>query len=152
MKVLLLKEVEHLGRRGRTVSVPDGYARNFLIPRKLATPLTEGAAEYAKRLEADDAKKHEEELKHVRELVGKLAGVSCTITRKAGEDEKLYGSVSSVDIAEALAAQGFEVDRHRIVLEQPIKALGVFTVPIRFSPENEASVKVWIVREGAKAT
>lgn len=147
MRVLLLKEVEHLGHRGRLVNVADGFARNYLFPRKLATPATAGAASYAARLEAVETKRRAAEEAGYRELAAQLAGVSCSLSRKAGADEKLFGSVSAGDIAASLAVQGFKIDRKKIVLPEPLKALGVFTVPVKLSAEHQASVKVWIVRE-----
>ena len=152
MKVILKEDVKNLGSAGDVKEVKKGHAENFLIPRNLALIANDKNMKVYEQFKRSQAKKFEKEKEHFRQVAEQIAGITCNITVQAGEDEKLYGSVSSVDIAEALAAQGFEVDRHRIVLEQPIKALGVFTVPIRFSPENEASVKVWIVREGAKAT
>src|ERR1044071_2438803 len=116
MRVLLLKEVEHLGTRGKLVNVKDGFARNFLFPRKLATAATTGAEAYAARLEAVEAK-------HQAEENAKMKGVA----------EKLFGSVSASDIAAALAAQGFAIDRKKIVLPEPLKALGVYTIPVRLS-------------------
>src|SRR5688572_17696368 len=124
MRVLLLKEVEHLGSRGKLVNVKDGFARNFLFPRQLATPATPGAESYAARLEAVEAKRQAEEAKTYADLAAKLSGVSCSLPRKAGADEKLFGSVSAGDIAAALAGQGFKIDRKKIVLAEPLKALG----------------------------
>ena len=147
MRVLLLKEVEHLGTRGKLVNVKDGFARNYLFPRKLATAATTGAEAYAARLEAVELKHQAEENAKMKILADKLGGVSCSLPRKAGDDEKLFGSVSSSDIAAALAAQGFKIDRKKIVLPEPLKALGVYTIPVRLSADHQANVKVWIVRE-----
>ncbi len=147
MKLVLLKPVEHLGAQGAQVDVPDGYARNFLIPRKLATPATKGMMAYANRLQAGEAKRREQEEVRLKELIEKLASVSCTVTRKASEDDKLFGSVTSADLAEVFRAQGFAIDKRQIGLEEPIKSLGVFTVPVRLSPAHETNVKVWVVRD-----
>ena len=151
VKVLLLESVEHLGPRGNLVMVADGYARNFLFPRKLATAATVGVEQYASRLQAVEAKRAAAEKAEVTALAAKLADVSSTLTRKAHDDVKLFGSVSSGDIATALAAQGFKVDRKKIELPEPIKTLGVFTVPLKLSHDVSASVKVWVVREAVKA-
>lgn len=151
MKVLLLQRVENLGFRGDLKNVSDGYARNFLIPRKLATPATEGVEAYAQRLREDEEKRRVIENAQLAETKDKLAAVSCTISRKAGDDEKLFGSVTSADVADALNRQGFSIEKRKVVLDEPIKALGVFTVKVRLSPEHEADVKVWVVREPEKA-
>jgi len=150
MKVLLLKRVENLGHRGDMTEVSDGYARNFLIPRKLATPATEGVEAYAARLRQDEDERRQLEEAQLKTAAEKLAEVSCTISRKAGTDEKLFGSVASADVADALNKQGFSIDKRKIVLEEPIKTLGVFTVPVKLSPDHEASVKIWVVREAEK--
>lgn len=146
MKVLLLHDVEHVGPRGELVSVSNGFARNFLLPRKLAQPATAGSEAFAARLKQAGAKRRAEQATRDQETAGKLGEVSCTLTRKAGEDEKLFGSVTSADVAEALAAQGFAVDRKQVHLAEPIKALGVYTVTVRVAPGAEAGVKVWVVK------
>lgn len=151
VKVLLLKGVEHLGHRGQIVEVNDGYARNFLFPRKLAAVATPGTTAWAERLKAVEAKRQAEERKELEALGAKLATVSVTLTRKAHDDEKLFGSVTSADIADALASQGLAVDRKKIHLPDHLKSLGVFTVPVRLATGLEAPIKVWIVREAEKA-
>jgi len=150
MKVLLLKAVKGLGKQGEIVEANEGYARNFLIARGLGAPATEGAKVYSanlKRMEQKRLEKVEEELKA---LTSRIAASSCTISRKAGEDGKLFGSVSNSDIADALAAQGLEVDKKAVHLSDHIKTTGVFTVTVRPGPGHEAAVKVWIVRDGGK--
>ena len=151
VKVLLLAEVEHLGPRGNLVNVADGYARNYLFPRKLATLATAGVEEFATRLQASEAKRAAAERTELAALATKLTDVSCSIPRKAHDDEKLFGSVSAADIAASLASQGFKVDRKHIVLAEPIKTLGVFTVPVNLGHDVKAAVKVWVVRETGKA-
>ena len=151
MRILLLKGIKELGLRGDLVTVSNGYARNYLIPRKIAVPATEGVMEYAGRLKATEDKRLAEQRRQQEEMIAKLASVSCTLVRKAGEDEKIFGSVSGADIAEALKSQGFDIDRHSVILENPIKALGVYTVPIQISSEFKTSVKVWVVKETEKA-
>lgn len=147
MEVLLLADVKDLGAEGDVVRVSAGYLRNYLLPKKLAAPVTE----VTKRRLALIRKEREEKLKAdldvCRQRAQKLAGVSCTITVKAGEDNKLFGSVTAANIADALKAQGVEVDRHAILLSAPIRELGVVDVKIRLHPEVEATVKVWIVEE-----
>jgi len=151
MKVLLLKNVEHLGSRGNLVTVSSGYARNFLLPRKLATQATEGVKAYAERLKQAEGKRMEEEDKATAELAVELSKVTVKLVRRAGPDEKLFGSVTPSDVADALKAQGHEVDKRAVDLEEHIKAVGVFTVPIKLSAKHQANVKVHVVREAEKA-
>lgn len=151
VKVLLLAEVEHLGPRGNLVNVADGYARNYLFPRKLATLATAGVEEFAGRLQASEAKRRTAEQAELTALATKLTDVSCSLPRKAHDDEKLFGSVSAGDVSVALAAQGFKVDRKHIELAEPIKTLGVFTIPVNLGHGVKSSVKVWVVRETGKA-
>ena len=147
MKIILREDREKLGERGEIVEVSPGYARNFLLPRGLAleaTPKKIKLFEEEKKIEIAHKKKEEEEIK---ELSGKLAEVSCTISMQTGEDDKLYGSVTSLDIAEALAREGMEIDKRKIVLEEPIKSLGIYHIPIRLSPDVTTEVKIWVVKK-----
>jgi large subunit ribosomal protein L9 len=146
MEVILREHVEHLGRRGDVVKVADGYARNYLLPQKLALPVTEGNR---RRIE------HERKIAEQRELAEKSAAeataarlgeVVCEIARRVGENDALYGSVTAADIAESLKEKQFEVDRRRIHLDEPIKQLGEFTVPVRLHREVTAQVKVTVVK------
>ena len=147
IEVLLMADVAELGSEGDVVKVADGYARNYLLPRKLAEPLTERARQRLDKIRQLRAAGMAEALAAARVKAGELKNVSCTIAVKASEDQKLYGSVSSADIVEALTAQGVQLDRHMLVLDQPIKELGVFDVPVRFHPDVEATIKVWVVQE-----
>src|SRR5262249_47827432 len=140
MEVILREHVEHLGRRGEIVKVADGYARNYLLPRKLALPATDGNKKQIARERAKREAKEAEEKQVAQAVSERLAGVELPIVRKVGETEALYGSVTSADIAEALAARGFEVDRRKIQLGEPIKKLGEFDVPIRLQREVVATV------------
>jgi large subunit ribosomal protein L9 len=151
MRVLLLKNVEHVGPRGDMVEVSDGYARNYLIPRKLATLATSGVTAFAERLKKAETSRREQEGAQLKEFAERLSAASCTLVRKSGEDGKLFGSVTPADVAAALGTQGFEVDRRKIEMGEPIKSLGVYTVSARLSAEHVASVKVWVVREAEKA-
>ncbi len=150
MKVLLLQDVEHVGPRGDLVTVANGYARNFLIPRKLAQPATAGGEKFAKQLKAMEGKRRARIDAELKALAEKLLGVSCTIVRKAGADDKIFGSVAAQDIAASLAAQGFTVDKKKIHVAEPIKALGVYTIPVKLGPGIESPLKVWVVKEGEK--
>ena len=146
-EVLLMADVPDLGAQGEIVKVADGYARNYLVPRELAEAVTPAArARLAKLRERQEAAGGAE-LAQAQALAGRLATISCTIPVKTGEDEKLYGSVTASDVAQAAADQGVNIDRHKIELEAPIKELGVFDVPVKLHPEVEATVKVWVVEE-----
>jgi large subunit ribosomal protein L9 len=147
MKVILREDVDHVGKMGDLVTVKDGYARNYLLPRDMAAPATERnvrALEHQKRLIETKRKK---ERAAAEELVKRLASIPLTFPMQAGEDDKLFGSVTSKDIADALAAKDFAVDRRKIVLEKPIKALGTFTIPIKFSSEITGQVSVSVVKQ-----
>jgi large subunit ribosomal protein L9 len=147
VKVILKESVENLGERGDTVNVARGFARNYLIPRDLAVEATEGN----ERMYAE-----EEKLREVREnkirrqaerLSDKLKKVSVTASVQVGEDDRLFGSVTSHDIEELLRAQGFDIDRKKIQLDEPLKALGVYTIPIKLHREVECAIKVWVVKK-----
>ncbi len=145
MKIILKQEVEQLGNAGDVVEVAAGYARNYLLPRGFAAAATSRSVkelEHQKRLVADRIAR---ETKTAMELKKRLEGVACKIAREAGEEDKLFGSVTNRDIADALAEEGIEVDHKRIQLENPIKNLGVFHVNIKLAPELTAAVKVWVV-------
>ncbi len=147
MNVILRENVASLGKAGDTIKVSDGYARNFLIPKGLALEAN------IKNLKTQEhARKHilqvqEKEKKHADTLIQKLAGITCTIARRVGEQDKLFGSVGTKDIEKALADQGVEIDRKNILLEEPFKALGEFPVKIKLPAGAVGEVKVQIVAE-----
>ena len=147
MRIVLREDVEKLGTRGDVVTVADGYARNYLLPQKIAFLAT---GENLKRVEKE---KKVLKLRLIQErddaqlLAEKMASISCTIVKKAGEEETLYGSVTSADIASALEKEGILMDKRKVLLAEPIKALGIYTVPVKLHPEVDAEVKVWVVRE-----
>ncbi len=147
MKVVLLENVPSLGKAGDLVKVSDGYGRNYLIPQKKAVPATEKSLkviEHQKRLvqqRVDKARKDAEKLGR------EIEKLSCTFAKTVGESGKLFGSVTSMDIETYLKDNGIEVDRKKIVLEEPIKNLGMFTVPIKLHPEVTTHLKVWVVQE-----
>jgi len=147
MQVILTQKVQGLGDRGDVVRVKDGYARNFLLPKKLAVPSTEAQ----RRVLGEENRLHEirdRKLKQSVEVIAeKMKGLSCTLVVQAGEEDKLYGSVTSHDIAKAVSDQGFQVDHRQVILEEPIKKLGVYTVPVRLHREVEVAIKVWVVKE-----
>ena len=147
MEIILREDFETLGQAGEVVSVKDGYARNFLIPKGIAYLANEANK---KRYENDvkqQAWRLNRDKKIAEELAVKLENVSCTISVQVGEEDKMFGSVTSQNIAEALATQGYEVDKRKILLEDPIKSLGIYSVPIKLHSDVEATVKVWVVKE-----
>ena len=149
MEVILREHVEHLGRRGDLVKVADGYARNYLLPRKLALLATEGNKKQIERERVKFDMKELEEQKVAQAVAERMAGVEIQIARKVGETEALYGSVTSGDIAEALAAKGFELDRRKLHLPEPIKKIGEYIVPVKLHREVTTNLKVRVVAEGS---
>lgn len=147
MKVILRKEHEKLGQIGALVDVKDGYARNFLIPRGLAYPATEGSMRALEEEKKQAEQRVAKELKGSEKLASDLEKVSITLQMKVGEEEKLFGSVTSQMVADALKEKGYEIDKRIIDLEEPIKALGIYSVPVKLHANVTAKVKVWVVRE-----
>ena len=146
MQVILKTNIEKLGNEGDVVVVADGYARNYLIPRDFAVEATaknRKLLEHEKRVTAARTAK---ERKSAEKLASELANLSCTIPMQVGENDKLFGSVTTLDIAAALEEQGVEIDRRKIILDEPIKELGIFTVPARIHPDVTADIKVWVVK------
>jgi large subunit ribosomal protein L9 len=148
MEVILRAHVEHLGDRGEIVKVADGYARNYLLPRKLALPVTAGNRKQIERERTKfDAKEAEEE-KVAQAIADRLASVEIVIARRVGETDALYGSVTSSDIAEALAEKGFDIDRRKLQLSEPIKRIGAVDLPVKLYRGVTATIKVKVVAEG----
>ena len=146
-KVILQEDVEKLGHRGDVVTVKPGYARNFLLPRKLAIEATTGNMKALERIRTSLAKKTATELDAAQKQAALLSGVSLKFTRKTGENEQLFGSVTSADIAEALAAQKFKVDKRQIQLADHIKALGEYPVTIKVFRDVTATIQVHVGKE-----
>lgn len=146
-ELLLMENVPDLGSEGDIVNVADGYARNYLLPKGIGEKVTAAARARLAKLMEQRAEERKLQLAGARALAAKLTKASCTITVKTGEEEKLYGSVTNADIAKALSEQGIEIDRHIIVLEEPLKELGVFDVKVKLHADVDATVKVWIVGE-----
>lgn len=147
IEVILREDVKSLGRAGELVRVKDGYARNFLLPQGLAFEATEGNK---KRIAAESkarASKLAGEKAGAEDMAARLGAVTLTLAGKAGEEGKLFGSVTAQDIADALAKQGLEVDRRRLELEHPIKTIGFHSVAVRLHPDVHAEVKVNVVAE-----
>lgn len=148
MQVLLVKDVEQLGKAGDVRQVSDGYARNYLIPRGLAVLATPGAIRQAERQRQAAAQRQAKTLSKAQALARLLDGLTVTFKARAGESDRLYGSITNAHIAEALSEKvGQEVDRRKIDLEEPLKQLGTHAVTVRLAPEAEAKITVVIERE-----
>jgi large subunit ribosomal protein L9 len=148
MEVILREHVEHLGNRGEIVKVADGYARNYLLPRKLALLVTDGNRKQIERERAKFDAKEAQEQKVAQAIADRMASVEIVIARKVGETDVLYGSVTASDIAEALAAKGFDIDRRKLQLPEPIKRLGAVDLPVKLHRDVTTTVKVKVVAEG----
>jgi large subunit ribosomal protein L9 len=149
MEVILREHVDNLGRRGDVVKVAAGYARNYLLPQRLALPVTEASRRQIER-ERDKAEARDAEEKAAADaLAQRIAAAEISIMRRVGENQTMYGSVTSADIAQALASKGFAVEKRRINLPDAIKSLGEHTVPVRIHRDVTAEVKVKVVPEGA---
>ena len=148
MEVILREHVDHLGNRGEVVKVADGYARNYLLPRKLALLATEGNKKQIEHERAKFEAKEADERKAAEVVAERMGRAEIVLRRKVGETEVLYGSVTTADIAEALAAKGFEIDRRKLQLAEPIKKLGDFNVPVKLHRDVVATVKVKVAAEG----
>jgi len=149
IEVILRQDVEHLGRRGDVVKVAPGYARNYLLPRKLALAVTQGNRRQIEHERKLAAVREAEDRTAAQTAAQRLTQALVVIARKVGETETLYGSVTAVDIAEALAAQQIEVDRRKIQLDEPLKHLGEFTVPVKLYRDVVAQLRVQVVKDDA---
>jgi large subunit ribosomal protein L9 len=149
MEVILRDHVEHVGRRGEIVKVADGYARNYLLPKKLALKATAGNKQHVERERKIFEAREAEERGQAETLAARLAALTISIARRVGDTEQLYGSVTASDIADFLKEKGFEVDRRKLILPEPIKALGEHAVPLKLHREVTVPLKVHVVKEGA---
>ena len=150
MEVILREHVDHLGERGEVVKVADGYARNFLLPRKLALLATPGNRKHVERERKITEAREAQEKGQAEALAARLAAVDITIARRVGETGQLYGSVTAADIVEVLKQQGFEVDRRKLILPEPIKAIGDHDVPLKLHRQVAVPLTVHVVKEGAR--
>ena len=148
MEVILREHVDHLGNRGEIVKVADGYARNYLLPRKLALLANDGNKKQIEREREKFEAKEADEKKAAEAVAARVSAVEVSIARKVGENEVLFGSVTSADVAEALSAKGVDVDRRKIQLADPIKKLGEFDIPIKLQREVTVTIKLKVVAEG----
>lgn len=147
MEVILREDIQKLGSKGDIVTVKDGYARNYLLPQKLALLATTGTRKQVVEMKAAAARKDASQKSAAETLAEQMSAVELTFTVKAGESDQLFGSVTSMDIAEALEAKGFSIDRRKVELAEPIRTLGEYTVSVRIHREVAASVKLQVVRE-----
>jgi large subunit ribosomal protein L9 len=147
MEVILREDVEKLGTRGQLVKVAPGYARNFLLPKRLAVAATESNKKIVEQERQGHLRKEAKLVSDASELAKMMSGVSVTIKQKSGENNQLFGSVTSKDIAEALEQQGYTIERRKIVLDEPIKTLGEFKVTLRLHKEVPAEITVHVVKE-----
>ena len=149
MEVILREHVDNLGRRGQVVKVAAGYARNYLLPRKLALPATEGNKRHIERERKIMEARESEEKAQAEALAARLVLIEISITRRVGETDQLYGSVTAVDIADYLKDKGVEIDRRKLILPEPIKAIGDHQVPLRLHREVTVPLTVKVVKAGA---
>ena len=150
MEVILREHVDNLGRRGDVVKVTPGYARNYLLPRKLALAVTENNKRQIEREKKLAEARDMEEKAAAEAVASRLTAIDVQIARRVGENDTLYGSVTSQDIAQSLKDKGFDIDKRKIVLSEPLKALGETTVPVKIHRDVTAQVRVKVVAEGAK--
>jgi large subunit ribosomal protein L9 len=146
MQLILQEDVEKLGHRGEIVEVAEGYARNYLLPRKLGLPVSKGNLKQVEQVKRALAKREATERQGAEKQAELLAGLVVELARKAGENDQMFGSVTAADVAESLAAQGYSVDKRKIQLDQPIKTLGEYQVPAKLHREVTASIKVVVKR------
>jgi len=152
MEVILRQYVEHLGKRGDVVKVAAGYARNYLLPRKLALPATDGNKRHVERERKIMEVKEADEKAQAQAIAARIEAIDVVITRRVGETDQLYGSVTSADIAEFLKSKGFEIDRRKLILPEPIKTIGTHPVPLKLHRDVTVTIKVQVAKEGGAAT
>jgi len=148
MEVILREDIDKLGNRGEVVKVASGYARNFLIPKKLAVAATESNKKIVEQERQAHLRKEAKLEGEAQDLAKLLNGVSVTISQKAGENDQLFGSLTSKDVADALAAKNFTIDRRKVQLDEPIKQLGEYKVPVRLHKDVTAEITVVVSKEG----
>jgi len=151
MEVILRQYVEHLGKRGDVVKVAAGYARNYLLPRKLALPATDGNKRHVERERKIMEVKESDEKAQAQAIASRLEAVDVVIARRVGDTDQLYGSVTSGDIADFLKSKGFEIDRRKLILPEPIKTVGDHKVPLKLHREVTVPLVVKVIKEGSSA-
>jgi len=147
MKVILIEDVKSIGSMGDIIDVKDGYARNFLFPKKLARKAIDSNLKIIEDIKKKKLIAQTKEKKEADAVKEKICALSCTIPMEAGEDDKLFGSVTNQDISQAFEVEGLIIEKRKIILEEPIKKLGVYNIAIKLHPEVIAEVKVWVVKK-----
>lgn len=147
MKIILRQDYERLGKVGDTVEVKRGFGMNYLIPKNIAYPAKPNFVRMIEEEKRQKLVQVNKERIHAEQLAKKMESVSVTLAVSVGEGDKMFGSVTNQDIYEGLSKQGYNIDRKKILLEEPLKALGIYSVPIKLHPEIEVKIKVWVVKE-----
>ena len=147
MKIILRQDYEKLGKVGDLIEVKRGYGMNYLIPRKIAYPAKPNLVRMVQEEQRQKSFLVNKQKKVAEQVATKMENVSVTLAVSVGEGDKMFGSITNQDIEEGLKKQGFEIDRKNIILEEPIKALGIYSVPIKLHPEIDVKIKVWVVKE-----
>lgn len=147
IKIILRQDYESLGQTGDIVQVKDGYARNFLIPQKIAIQATPANMKLFEEEQKMNQRRLNKDKRQAEELVKEFEKLSLTATVPVGEEDRIFGSVTAQTISDLLKAKGFDIDKRKILLEEPIKALGVYNIPIKLHAEVEAKIRVWVVKE-----
>jgi len=147
MKILLKKDFDSLGKRGEIVTVKEGYARNFLFPKGIAVPATPGNMKAFEQEQKLMLRREQKAKQEAEKLAKELEKISVTAVVSVGEEDRVFGSVTSQTIADLLAEKGYSIDKRKILLDEPIKALGVYDIPVKLHPEVEVKIRVWVVKE-----
>lgn len=150
VEVYLKHDIEKLGKAGDKVTVKNGYARNFLIPRDLAMVVTKGSLRVLQSAEQQVAASKKRELKDAQSIAERMASIECRFRRQSGEEDKIFGSVTARDIASVIKENGFDIDSRKVQLERPIRSLGIHTVSIRLHQDVITELKVWVEKEEAE--
>jgi len=146
VRIILLQDFEGLGKAGEQIDVKDGYARNFLFPKGLALKADKNSIKRFHEMARLKDKKKDRALKQSRELAEKLQAVSLTVPVQVGEEDRVFGAVTSIEIAQQLKDKGYDIDKRQIILEEPIKSLGIFEIPIKLHSEITTNIKLWVIK------
>lgn len=147
MNIVLLKDVTSIGKAGSCLKVKDGYANNYLLPRKLALLASDGNIKKFQEQAARDKIRREKDLDKIRQFANKLSGKSFTVVAKAIDEKKLYGSIGKEEIKKSIESEGLDIDLKHIALDEPLKELGVYDITVKLHPEIETKIKIWIVKK-----
>jgi len=147
LRIILREDLKNVGKCGEVVEVKAGYARNYLIPRNLAISATKGNLKAIEQVVQQKTQRDNKSRRKDERLKAEIEKISVTAEVAVGEEDKVFGSVTTQNITDLLKVRGFEINRHKIELKEPLKALGVYTIPIKISPEVEANLKLWVVKK-----